>query len=157
MELREKAELLKKRLEIPQEITYRWNGAQVPMPKLPIELRTTTFEEVELGFTEEQAVAEGRRCFGCESEVCIGCGVCVDVCPVGIIYLEHDKSPKGEVYPKQYMIDIGLCMYCGICTEECPTKCLVATDQYESAAYTKAEFLIDKADFQDPAFKHFAM
>lgn len=157
MELYKKEKLLDNRLEIPQEITYRWKGDQVPMPKLPLELRKTTFLEVELGFTEEQAVEEGSRCFGCESEVCIGCGVCVDVCPVGIIYLEHGKSQKDSIYPKQYMIDIGLCMYCGICSEECPTKCLVHTSNYEVASYTKAEFLLDQENFADPSYRNFAM
>lgn len=157
MELKEKEILLKRRLEIPQEVTYRWSGAQTNMPKLPLKLRTTTFLEVEQGFTIEQAAAEGERCFGCESESCIGCGVCVDVCPVGIIYLEHGKSSNGIIYPKQYMIDIGLCMYCGICSEECPTKCLVHTSKYEAAAYTKAEFILDKADFQDPFYQNFAL
>lgn len=155
--LKEKAALQEKRLEIPQEITYRWSGKQTGMPKLSLELRKNTFDEVEQGFSIEEAVLEGKRCFGCESETCIGCGVCVDVCPVGIIYLEHGKGKNGSIYPKQYMIDIGLCMYCGICVEECPTKCLVPTNKYEAASYTKAEFLLDKGNFNDTVYRNFAM
>jgi NADPH-dependent glutamate synthase beta subunit-like oxidoreductase len=35
------------------------------MPKLPVEKRVGNFEEVELGFSEEAAVAEAKRCLRC--------------------------------------------------------------------------------------------
>ena len=35
------------------------------MPCLPVEVVTGNFSEVELGLTEAEAVAEGRRCFQC--------------------------------------------------------------------------------------------
>lgn len=38
------------------------------MPKLSIEDRRGNFKEVELGFNEEQAVKEARRCFRCDLE-----------------------------------------------------------------------------------------
>ena len=38
---------------------------RVEMPCLPPEQVTGNFTEVELGLTEEGAVAEGRRCFQC--------------------------------------------------------------------------------------------
>jgi len=35
------------------------------MPKLPLEMRVGNFDEVELGFSEEAAVAEAKRCLRC--------------------------------------------------------------------------------------------
>jgi NADPH-dependent glutamate synthase beta subunit-like oxidoreductase len=35
------------------------------MPTLPVEKRINSFEEVELGFTREQAVKEASRCLKC--------------------------------------------------------------------------------------------
>jgi hypothetical protein len=39
--------------------------ARVKMPCLPVEQVKGNFTEVELGLTEDGAVAEGRRCFQC--------------------------------------------------------------------------------------------
>ncbi|MFZ2146143.1 MAG: NADH-quinone oxidoreductase subunit NuoF [Sedimentisphaerales bacterium] len=39
------------------------------MPLLPVEERSGNFEEVELGFTEEMAIKEARRCLRCDLEL----------------------------------------------------------------------------------------
>jgi glutamate synthase (NADPH/NADH) small chain len=50
------------------------------IPKLPIEKRKTTFGEVELGFTEEQAIEEANRCLQCKNPTCIeGCPAKVNI------------------------------------------------------------------------------
>jgi NADPH-dependent glutamate synthase beta subunit-like oxidoreductase len=41
--------------------------------------RITSFAEVELPITSEEATSEARRCLSCR--MCIGCGVCQAVCP----------------------------------------------------------------------------
>jgi heterodisulfide reductase subunit A len=67
---------------------------QVPrtsMPKLPAGERIGGWDEVELGFTEEQAVAEAQRCLHCG--VCVDCYQCVDACKPGAV----DHSMKDEV------------------------------------------------------------
>jgi len=38
------------------------------MPSLPLEERPGGFDEVELGLTEEMAIAEGQRCWRCDLE-----------------------------------------------------------------------------------------
>ena len=51
---------------------------RVPMPELdPVE-RAQTFEEVALGYSEEEAMAEARRCIQCPNTPC------VSGCPVGV-------------------------------------------------------------------------
>lgn len=54
-------------------------------------LRMRDFEEVELGFTAEQAVAEAGRCIQCRA--CSECRVCESVCSeIGAI--DHFRNPK---------------------------------------------------------------
>lgn len=55
----------------PIELTDKEiEGLQKPeMPLLPVEERSGNFEEVELGFTEEMAIKEARRCLRCDLEL----------------------------------------------------------------------------------------
>jgi len=59
--------------------------------------RRRTFEEVDLGFTEEMAKAEAARCLYCA--VCSWCGLCEKVCEADAI-LYNDR-------PKERSLDIG--------------------------------------------------
>jgi ferredoxin len=62
------------------------------VPTLPV-TRRTGFREVEEGYTEEQARLEGSRCLWCnvetifDSEKCILCSGCVEICPEGCLSL----------------------------------------------------------------------
>ncbi len=49
--------------------------ARQPMPVLDLPSRTTSFGEISLGFTPEQAVAEAKRCILCKTPQCVlkGC------------------------------------------------------------------------------------
>ncbi len=59
------------------------------MSELPVEERISNFREVELGFTEEEAQREARRCLSCRC--CIGCGLCLAECDHQAI--EYDQAP----------------------------------------------------------------
>jgi homotetrameric NADPH-dependent glutamate synthase len=53
---------------------------RVPMPELSVEDRTKTFNEVPLGYSEEQAINEAKRCLQCKDSPCTkNCPVNVDV------------------------------------------------------------------------------
>jgi homotetrameric NADPH-dependent glutamate synthase len=51
---------------------------RVSMPELLVEQRTKTFDEVPLGYTEEQAINEAKRCIQCKD------GPCIKNCPVNV-------------------------------------------------------------------------
>ena len=60
----------KERMKIPRNV----------MPEQESELRATNFEEVSLGFTEEQAINEAKRCLQCNNPQCVaGCPVRVKI------------------------------------------------------------------------------
>lgn len=46
------------------------------------------------------------------SDKCIGCGVCVENCPVQAIKMEGDKA----------VIDPATCISCGLCRSVCPVE-----------------------------------
>ena len=50
------------------------------MPELAPDIRNKNFEEVALGYTAEQAVAEAERCLQCKHKPCVGgCPVQIDI------------------------------------------------------------------------------
>jgi heterodisulfide reductase subunit A len=62
----------------------------VPMRYLPVEKRKNNFDEVELGYTEEEAIEEARRCLNCGG--CSECYECVYTCEAGAI--NHDMKEE---------------------------------------------------------------
>ena len=54
--------------------------------------RRTTWHEVRLGFSEEDAVAEAGRCLDCA--VCADCRSCVEACPADAIDFEQKPSEE---------------------------------------------------------------
>jgi heterodisulfide reductase subunit A len=66
------------------------------MPKLPVQSRTTDFSEVESGFSEEQALAEARRCLNCA--VCAECRQCEVACQAhAVVHEMRDEVVELEV------------------------------------------------------------
>ncbi|MHC4356185.1 MAG: FAD-dependent oxidoreductase, partial [Planctomycetota bacterium] len=60
------------------------------MPMIPLSRRTSTFDEVDLGFTEEMVRKESERCLFCA--VCSYCKRCSEVCEADAIL--YDDAPK---------------------------------------------------------------
>ncbi len=66
------------------------------MPRLSEAKRKGNFDEVDLGFTEEMAAAEGRRCLSCS--LCCQCGECVRECgPQAIDLRETERVRELEI------------------------------------------------------------
>lgn len=86
--------------------------------------------EVETGFTDAQARCEAARCLRCfaniqlDVQLCVLCGLCVDVCPVDVISM----VPAGELelggVGTALLLDETTCIRCGLCIERCPPKAL---------------------------------
>ncbi len=65
------------------------------MPELPAEERASNFSEVELEFSQEQAIAVAVRCLSCRR--CIGCALCLAVCHgKGIDFAQADREVELE-------------------------------------------------------------
>ena len=67
--------------------------ARLPMPHLPGAARKITWDEVNTGFSEEQAVAEAKRCLNCA--ICSECMECVRACgPGALLHGERDAEMR---------------------------------------------------------------
>ena len=98
---------------------------RIAASELPIEERITSFhEEVSLGYTREEAMAEARRCLDCPTPGC------VEGCPVGIHIPSFIKLiEKGEMLQALDIIreTSSLPAVCGrVCPQEkqCESQCI---------------------------------
>lgn len=80
---------------------------------LPVDERTTGFDEVNQTITMEQAIAESKRCMSCG--LCFVCDQCRIMCPRDAIE-KSLKRPAGKVM----FTDYTRCNGCHVCEESCP-------------------------------------
>jgi heterodisulfide reductase subunit A-like polyferredoxin/coenzyme F420-reducing hydrogenase delta subunit len=76
--------------ERPLTAAERVSKPRIPMPVLPREESLGSFSEVELGYSEQQAIAEAQRCLACGP--CSECMACVEACKAGAVnHAEQEK------------------------------------------------------------------
>ncbi|MBS7605518.1 MAG: NADPH-dependent glutamate synthase [Candidatus Bathyarchaeia archaeon] len=97
----------------------------VPMPKQPPHERIRNFNEVALGYTEEQALMEAERCLQCAEPQCVkGCPVEIDI-PAFIKLLREGKFREAIMKIKEKN---SLPAVCGrVCPQEdqCQKDCVL--------------------------------
>jgi ferredoxin len=133
------------RVEISARPGYRrlatgYDGIdRVAIPMVPT-ARRVGFAEVEMGYDEEAAVLESLRCLRCfdnimlRTELCILCGLCVDVCPYDCIsVVRADHAGVGAASQSALLLDEELCIRCGLCVNRCPPGALVMVHAQEPA------------------------
>ena len=89
------------------------------MPKQEPLARAKNFNEVALGYTEEQALAEATRCIQCKKRPCI------EGCPVGVDIPDFIQAVRDGNMPEAVKILKSKNALPGICGRVCPqeTQC----------------------------------
>ena len=101
------------------------NYTRVPVREQDAKQRATNFEEVCLGYNEEEAVAEASRCLNCKKPMCVtGCPVSIDIPS----FITKIKERDFEGAAKDIAKYSSLPAVCGrVCPQEiqCEGKCIV--------------------------------
>ncbi|MEM1581378.1 MAG: NADPH-dependent glutamate synthase [Candidatus Bathyarchaeia archaeon] len=105
----------------------KWNRLKaVPMPKQPPHVRIHNFNEVALGYNEEQALLEAERCLQCANPQCVlGCPVEIDI--PGFIKLLRDGNFREAILKIKEKNNLPA--ICGrVCPQEdqCQKNCLLS-------------------------------
>ncbi|SHJ30946.1 glutamate synthase (NADPH/NADH) small chain [Clostridium amylolyticum] len=111
---------------------------RIPISEQEPKVRASNFEEVCLGYTPEEAMAEASRCLNCKKPMC------VTECPVTIgipEFIQHVKNGEFEAAAKTIAKSSALPAVCGrVCPQEvqCEGKCILGI-KGEAVAIGKLE------------------
>jgi Pyruvate/2-oxoacid:ferredoxin oxidoreductase delta subunit len=100
----------------PDKVRLDWYEAKTRgerKVKEPEERLAAPFDEVDLGFSQEQALEETTRCFSCGK--CFGCENCWMYCQNNC-FVKLPEAHHGHFYK----IKLEVCDGCKKCWEECP-------------------------------------
>ena len=89
---------------------YYSDADKTVRPMLDIIRRQTSFDEVQGGLDETNALFEARRCMSCGN--CFECDNCYGVCPDNAVI----KLGPG----RRFKFNYDYCKGCGLCAAECP-------------------------------------
>ena len=89
---------------------YYSDAPKTVRPMLDIIRRQSTFDEVQGGLDETNALFEARRCLSCGN--CFECDNCYGVCPDNAVI----KLGPGQ----RFQFNYDYCKGCGVCAAECP-------------------------------------
>ena len=89
---------------------YYADAPQSVQPTLDLLRRQSSFDEVQGGLDEGNAMYEARRCLSCGN--CFECDNCYGVCPDNAVV----KLGPGRRFEFKY----DYCKGCGVCAAECP-------------------------------------
>ena len=59
-------------------------------------------------------------------EMCKGCGLCVDTCPIDYLQMSSKTNKKNYFYPA--VNNSKECTGCGLCYIVCPDFCIVVSE-----------------------------
>lgn len=121
------------------------NLEKIPMRTQRPDVRNKNFEEVELGYNDEEAVKEASRCLNCKIPRC------VEGCPINIKIPEFISAIKEQDIEKAYKIiseSSSLSAICGrVCPQEkqCEGKCVRGIKGDSIAIGALERYVSDKA------------
>jgi len=109
--------------------TDKMNLQRPEMALLDIDRRCTTFQQVELGYPENRAREEARRCLRCD--ICLRCGKCVEVCrdKMGVNALQMGYFDFDHPVATDFSVTEDRCILCGACATNCPTGAMHIEDR----------------------------
>ncbi|HKM00525.1 MAG TPA: NADPH-dependent glutamate synthase [Sedimentibacter sp.] len=98
---------------------------RVPIQNQDSKIRATNFDEVCLGYTEEEAITEAERCLNCKNPKCVpNCPVTIDIPR----FIQHVKNREFEEAAKVIAESSSLPAVCGrVCPQEtqCEGECIM--------------------------------
>jgi len=134
-------------LEVPAADKMTLQRPQMAL--LNIDRRRTTFQQVELGYSEKMVREEARRCLRCD--ICLRCGKCVEVCrdKMGIDALQMGYFDFDHPVATDFRVTEDRCILCGACATNCPTGAMRIEDRGDERVLALCGTLLNRKKLLD--------
>jgi len=114
--------LMGKLSEQEQAVLFREieQSPRTAMPHLPLEKRRFTFEEVELGFSQAEAMREARRCLRCgcaKADTCLLRQFATNCGANPLRFVGERRAFQRDLMRPGVIFEQGKCILCGICVK----------------------------------------
>ncbi|MBI4834205.1 MAG: NADH-quinone oxidoreductase subunit I [Planctomycetes bacterium] len=135
-----------------QIITELWSilkGMKITIKYFFAKPTTVQYPEERIQMTERF-----RGMVKADTDKCISCLYCVNICPVSCIDLEGEKSDapakvmnkEGKAMKRiktvtKFDVNIAQCIQCGFCAEGCPTAAIYLSKEHENSALSREELI----------------
>ncbi len=106
--------------------SFNWGPVEGDFSTLEIRANGTVLKTIEPEDGSFPESAEIIEAYYVIPDECIGCGICVNQCPVDAITMNADNIA---------CIDPDLCVNCGMCASACPTSTIELLDKDDCALY----------------------
>lgn len=118
-------------------------GVREPMPHQKAAVRITNFDEVALGYSEEQAVGEAKRCLNCKKQPCVsGCPVEVHI-PEFVHLVSEGKFDEAVAEIKKTNALPAICGRVCPQEEQCEQMCVLGKKGQPVAVGRLERFVAD--------------
>ena len=97
-------------------MAFNMNPKKNPMPSLDPNIRNKNFFEVALGYTEQMAIDEAKRCLQCKNPKCMG------GCPVHIHIPEFINLVADAKFEEAYQVISKSSALPAVCGRVCPQE-----------------------------------
>ena len=133
-------------IEVPASTKMILSRPQMPL--LNTDRRRITFQQVELGYSENAVREEARRCLRCD--ICRRCGRCVEICrdhmgvnALQLGYLNFDHPSASDL-----RFTAERCIACGACAANCPNEAMVMGDQEDERLLSLCGTTLNRLDLE---------
>lgn len=110
-------------------VRFKVKDVKVPHRKLKLKSITVDQEKCKdcesgvcIKFCPTGAIAMDEGKVVIDTDLCVGCGACVNVCPEQAITLERELGPV--IKTKNLLVDQETCVKCQVCEENCPVEAI---------------------------------
>jgi NADH-quinone oxidoreductase subunit I len=83
-------------------------------------------------------------------EACIGCGICEQVCPSGVIAVVagekkvSEKTGKKRGTMQEFTLNLQACLFCELCIQVCPTDSIVPVREQEEPSFSREDLVLTR-------------